>query len=203
MTFNVGDWVELPNQSIARVVEISGDQQMVHVERPGGGATERPMSYASSHWRRLPVDGLRVATEKDPEAIHKRATKEPVELVVLALIDEDGSATTRQLKDILERVIGPQAFPAWWKRTQKQLDLDARIDTREALQHRYRLVREGERIGLRWRPLLSDRKRGDRIVADAPRLLEARERVKTKEALDSDVIADLRDSGRHSAQRSG
>lgn len=191
MTLGIGDWVELPDLSIARIVEVSGDPVIVRAERPGRGVVEMPLNYATSKWARLPPDGLRVAWTTNPAGLRDRADREPVDLVVLALVDANGSATTRELREILERVVGSDKFSSWWKRTQRRLEVDPRIDTREALQHRYRLVREGERIGQRLRPLLSDRKVGDRVLADAPRLLDARERVKTREPLDAEAISDL------------
>ena len=183
MGLKSGDWVELPDLSVAKVSGSSEGTDIVKAEVVTGKTVARPSSYATSRWRRLPEDGLRVAWALRPDDVTREASDDPVGVVVRALRDEGGLASTRDLKGGLQRVMAASVFAAWWKRTQRKLEDDPRVDTSEALQHRYRLVAEGQRPATRLRPLVSGRVRAGRRLADAHRLLDARERAKQKAGL--------------------
>ena len=67
MDLKVGDWVELNDGGVAKVVEIDAGAGKVLAERlPGGSVVDRPLSFASVRWSPLSPDGLKIRRATDP-----------------------------------------------------------------------------------------------------------------------------------------
>jgi hypothetical protein len=193
MSFQPKDWVALPDGTVAQVVEVGrdGDHEAVLVETPGGSVHERPVAFAERNWRRLPADGLRVRVATAPELVRLQTREDPIGVVAAALLDAGGTATSDEIQEAVGLVVPEQELRAWWRRIQRRLEDDDRIDTAQALERRYRLIAPGERKLGRLRARRTGRSRDGRELLDWPTLLDARERMKDKGPRSDSDLGDL------------
>ena len=176
----VGEWYELPDGRVVRVVEVSGDPEMVLAEGPSGGAVERPVANARLRWSRLPEDGLAVRLATMPGMVQQLAEEDPVGLAILAIKDLGGSGSTAEIKERLELAITDEDLDRWWKRNQPKLTKDERIDNVDALSKRYRLVTPGLGKPQRVREIRTGAMRAGRALLDGPTLKSSREKAKRR-----------------------
>lgn len=192
MSLAVGDWVILPEGVLAQVTRIEGDPAMAHASAIDGRTTERPLGNAELRWTRVPEDGLRVRLALDSDAMRSESARDPVALVVAALLDQGGEATTREIRDTVSAAFDDgDELRRWWGRAQKRLDDDPRIDARDARQKRYRLLADGQRQVDRVRSRKSSKLLHGLVLLDGPRLLAERDRSRRQSSLDEPAIVEL------------
>ncbi len=192
MSLSVGDWVLLPEGLVAEVTDISGEPAQVRASAAVGGTIIRPLVNAELRWRPLPEDGLRVRMALDPDGVRAQAENDPVAIVVAALRDDGGAASTAEVRDSAA-IVFPEAsdLRRWWKRTQPKLDDDLRVDASDSLQRRYRLLAPGGKQIDRVRPRRSGTLRNSLELLDGPTLLRARQTASSPAGLDDEARADL------------
>ena len=191
MDLTAGDWVELNDGGVARVIEIDAELGTVLAERlPGGSVVERPLSFAAIRWNPLSPEGLKVRRAVDPASLRELASKHPIDVVVAALVDGDGQTTSEQLRaQIVPDPVADDSWERWWRRLQPKLEDDPRIDASRSREKRYRLLRDGEKPIATYRPALQVEERLGRILADAPQLREARKAARENRPLSTDELA--------------
>ncbi len=178
-----GQWVELPNGRVARIVAVADDA--VLAEYPSGRSIDRPLANVLALWRFLSQDSLLVEAASAHAQLAARLEANPVDLVADAIRDLGGEAETEAIQGLLERVIGADVgtgpkFKAWWRKTQLRIGDDPRIDDTRSYERRYRLLGPGEVKVQPQRQLVSDQERLGRLLAVAGPLKSARERVRNQ-----------------------
>jgi len=194
MAFLPGSWVELHDGRVARVIEVDDGAGMILAATPAGTPVDRPISFADARWRQLDESGYRVQQATDPARMRTLADKEPVDLIVAILADGGGSAKVRDFRAaLIPNPIPAPMFDAWWKRVQKRLSSDARIDASGTREGIYRLTTaSGPRTGGR-PPAIRTERRGGRLLADGRLLAHARSLVTEGSDLSDDDLQLVRE----------
>ncbi len=186
MVLNVGDWVDLGDGRVARVIAWGDGDGTATAEMAGGLTVDRPTAFARARWRPVAADGLRVMAASDPDGLLKLASERPLDVVELALRDLGGRAGTIELRDLISSVGLPaEAWEPWWRRAQVKLEDDDRFDTSRARDKVYSLGRDSA-LGRLLVPALREERRRGRRMADGPQLRRARDRAQQKDERSSD-----------------
>jgi transcription elongation factor GreA len=96
-------------------------------------------AMASKSLDRLPGDGLRVLAIEDLPRLRALAQAGDPEVLVRALRDLGGTATTAQLKPRLDAALPGFEWASYWKQAKDRLREDPRLDSSEVYRQVYRL----------------------------------------------------------------
>ena len=118
MTELEGQWAQMPNGRLVRIIGVDGD--MVIAETTAGKTVDRPVSHVEARWTLLADDSLTVQAATTPQLLRERVEATPVDAVVDAIRELGGEAETPRIQELLERTIGTwvgtgDAFKDWWR----------------------------------------------------------------------------------------
>jgi transcription elongation factor GreA len=121
----------------------ASDGESVTLAFPGREGHKMSFAMASRSLDRLADDGLRVLSIEEPERLRSLAEAGDPEVLVRALRDIGGSATSAQLKPRLDAALPGFDWSAYWRQSKERLKSDRRLDTSEAYRQIYRLATDG------------------------------------------------------------
>jgi len=123
----------------------SNDGDNVSLEFPGRAGHKMSLAMASRSLDRLPPDGLRVLSTREPERLRGLLEAHDSQVVVSALRDLGGTATLAQMKPRIEAVLPEGTWSAWWKEAKELLKDEPRLDLSEAYRQVFKIGSEAER----------------------------------------------------------
>jgi len=122
---------------------LTSDGETVTLAFPGREGHKMSFAMASRSLDRLADDGLRVLAIEDPARLRALAQAGDPEVLVRALRDVGGKATSAQLKPRLDAALPDFEWAGYWKQAKEGFKADRRLDLSEAYRQIYRLAAEG------------------------------------------------------------
>jgi transcription elongation factor GreA len=135
----------------------SSDGESITLAFPGREGHKMSFAMATRSLDRLANDGLRVLAIEDQAKLRALAQAGDAEVLVRALRDIGGTATSAQLKPRLEAALPDFEWSGYWKQAKEALKADRRLDLSEAYRQIYRLAAEGSEAAASALPQLSAR----------------------------------------------
>ncbi len=128
---------------VGKVVQNDGEN--VSLEFPGRAGHKMSLAMAGRSLDRLPPDGLRVLSARDPDRLRSLIGANDPQVVVSTLRDLGGNATLAQMKPRIEAVLPEGAWSTWWKETKERLKDEPRLDLSEAYRQVFKIASEEKR----------------------------------------------------------
>ena len=135
----------------------SSDGETITLTFPGREGHKMSFAMATRSLDRLANDGLRVLAIEDSAKLRALAQAGDPEVLVRALRDVGGTATSAQLKPRLEATLPDFDWSGYWKQAKEQFKSDRRLDLSEAYRQIFRLAAEGSEAAGSTLPQLSAR----------------------------------------------